>query len=146
MCFKAQKTKQWFRFHASHFKTLLVRHLCSALIWLAHDLYCVFSCRCFNVACSHRSSSLAVHRLHDDVRLAHRLHLDPVRRLRGAEWVVTPPLVWSNVLFGFHLWDLDIILIVVPSSLKIREVENKRETSQTSTHEATSQDQTTVMC
>lgn len=43
-----------------------------------------------------RSSSLALHRLHGDVRLAHRLHLDPVWCLRGAQWVATLPSSPSN--------------------------------------------------
>ncbi|XP_036814672.1 transmembrane protein 50B isoform X2 [Oncorhynchus mykiss] len=38
----------------------------------------------FPCGCLCRSSSLAVHRFLDDVRLPHRFHLDPVRRICGS--------------------------------------------------------------
>lgn len=44
-----------------------------------------------NLSCFYvpRSSSVALHRLHDDVWILHRLRLDPVRSLRGAKSVST---------------------------------------------------------
>ena len=78
-----------------------------------------------HATCLRRRPSLALHGLHDDVRLPHRRHLDPVRSVRDTGWV---SLSLSHSYSHSYFYSLSLLLSLLLFLPALAQLINYRKT------------------